>query len=94
MSTTEFLYWFGVTAVFKCQVCGREAIERMSLTQVRRDLSEIRQTALSRIRRCQNCHAPLTAEQLGSLYVLPGTRSHLKNKGFPVPVEAEAAKTG
>jgi hypothetical protein len=83
---TDDLYWFGVTAVFRCQTCTRENIERMVVGHLRSDLSEIKQKVHSRVRACQICSTPIIDEKDIALYVLPGTPEYLRNKGFPVPL--------
>jgi len=93
MKLNENVYWFGVTATFKCKACYQENIERFVITHVRVNASELNQKArFSRIFKCQKCGAPVGDVKEIGVSFLSGTPAHLSNKGFPVASSAFANK--
>ena len=88
---TDGSYWFGVTVTLRCHFCAQENAQRIAVAHVRLDRREISHKVLSRLRQCQKCEARVTDAKDITLYILPGTPAHLKNKGFPVPEQALAA---
>ena len=93
MKLNENVYWFGVTATFKCKACHQENIERFVITHIRVNVSELNQKArFSRTFKCQKCAAPVDDVKEVDVSFLSGTPAHLSNKGFPVASSAFASK--
>jgi hypothetical protein len=89
MKSTETLYWFGVTATFRCRICAHGNIERFVITHVLINVADLNRKAQTyRFFKCQRCGAYVGDEVDLSFCFLPGTPEHLKNKGFPVPSTA------
>ena len=83
------IYWFGVTATFRCRICAQGNIERFVITHVLINVADLNRKARTyRFFKCQRCSAFVDDEKDLAFCFLPGTPTHLKNKGYPVPSTA------
>ena len=82
------LFWFGITVRFTCQLCKQVSIERIAMSNIRSDVQPLIEELHKQTLTCQKCKLPIVIGTDVEIFGLPGRPEQLKQKGFPVPLDA------